>query len=155
MPRVFSKVLAASRETTAINPITELAADVWTVEEDITVIGCEVMGGGMLDVDLVAAGILAPACEVELSQVAKMYGDGVILRAWKRFVAYTDTGTVRAPWNIDTVHAIEWIMFPGGHGMPVHEGGSVYLNINYWPGVADKCLWTFIGIIYYIKGAVG
>lgn len=151
--RIFTKVLAFSAETTAIDPIEAISADIWTVEEDITVIGCQVMCGGMLDVDLTVAGITAPASAVELSQTGKLNADGILLKAWQRLVAYTDTGVVRAPFAWTTIHAIKEIMFPAGFGVPVKESGSIYLHAEYWPGVAEKMLWSFFGIIYYIKGA--
>lgn len=151
--RIFTKVLAFSAETNAIDPIETVSADLWTVEEDITVIGCEVMCGGALDVDKTVAGILAPACSVELSQTGKLNSDGIMLKAWVRPIAYTDTGTVRAPWDWSGIHAIQTIMFPAGYGIPVKESGSVYLHAEYWPGVTEKTLWSFYGIVYYIKGA--
>lgn len=151
--RVFTKVLAFSAETTAADAIETLAADIWTVEEDITVLGCEVMCGGALDCDATVAMMLAPACAVELSQTGKLNADGLILKGWKRPIAYTDTGTVRAPWNWSDIHCIENIMFPAGYGVPVKESGSLYLHAEYWPGHALKTLWSFFAVIYYIKGA--
>ena len=151
--RVFSKLLHFSAETTAIDPIETLAADIWTVEEDITVIGCEVMCGGMYDVDVTVADMLAPASSVEISQTGKLNADGILLKAWKRPVAFTDTGTVRAPFDWASIHAVEHMMFPAGYGAPVKEDGSIYLHCEYWPGGVHKMLWSFIGIVYYVKGA--
>lgn len=151
--RIFTKVLAFSAVTTAIDPIEALAADIWTVEEDISVIGCEVMCGACPDVDITVAGIIAPATACELSQTGKLNSDGLIAKVWKRQVAYTDTGTVRAPFNWSDIHAYLNVMFPSGYAIPVKEGGSLYLHAEYWPGATDKYLYTFYAIVYYVKGA--
>lgn len=151
--KVFTKVMAYSEKVDDNTIECKIGADIWTVQEDITIIGVQLQAGGGCDADVTVAGTLSCSMGAEISQTGAWRADGCIALVDYRGLFYTDTGTVRAVWAAPEIHARAVVMLPPGMGIPVKEGGTVYLNCLLWNAMTVVAILAAEAIIYYRKGA--
>lgn len=141
--RVFTKRLDPQPVTiAATGHFEELNAAIWTVQEDITIIG------------MVAAFVCSAKaendgqdeCQFEISQGGDFDMDGCLAHVHLAAVWNTTPAAVTLP------HAELDFMLPSGYGVPVKEGGSIYAHYAGWQLSAGTTIWNMKAYIYYVKG---
>lgn len=142
--RVFTKILDPQPVTlTELGHFEELSAKVWTVQEDITIIG------------LVAAFLCskkaendgnADECQFEISQGGDFDMDGCLCHVHLAAIWNSAPAAVTLP------HEEVAFMLPAGYGVPVKEGGSIYAHYAGWQVSAGTTIWNMKAYIYYVKG---
>ena len=140
--RVFCKWMMGSHPITGTALSEVLGDDTWVVEEDVTIIGASLL-----------ARVTTPSendgfarFRWELSQSGQMDKDGTIL----------DAGAVDW-WNtappgiaVGSTHAV--VMFPEGYGVPISEGGTLYLHGHGVGKSAGTVTFSGVACVYYTKG---
>ena len=104
------------------------AIDAWLVQDDITVIGIEIMAEAVYNVGL-DSGLLE--CQVEVSRNGKMFEDGALLQVIG--YVYCRECTVGAGVNQCAVGEpllVDRVMFPSGVGVDIDNGETIYLNLH-------------------------
>ncbi len=122
----------------------DLAFATFVPQEDIVVVGCEL-----------AAWLNKPSendgrstVEVEISQSGKWAQAGSLIRV----AGYEYWNSAPAFGDIENPHLV--MMFPKGHGVPISEGTTLYVNVASNGKTAGIAYWRFAPIVYYIKGKI-
>lgn len=123
-----------------------LSADLWQPQEDITIIGVLLR----ISIEQINANDGMLLFQGQVSQSGDFDKPGQII-------------SLSGAWHWNTAPAFGYhnqkelvVMFPDGAGMPVHEGGNVYLHmsdrVTYSSG---DTIWAAKAEIFYVKGCVG
>lgn len=118
----------------------------WQMEEDIIVLGCEMIAGWEDFCDNDGYGRVQ-AC---LSSSAGFEPESEIAMVWADNVWNT------APAGVNVRHNTETVMFPSGYGIPIKEEGHLYVGvaIDGRNMTAGTPMAYGIAEIYYIRGKV-
>jgi len=139
--RIFTKVFSGTtpamlEEVTAFN-----AQEAWLVQEDIEVIGAELVIQNALPSENDGFAY----CSIELSQVGVMSQDGAILKA------ASAEGWNTTPAGVDHVNGHAVVNFPLGLAVPVKEEGYLYINLSTYGKSAGASTFNWGCIVYYTK----
>lgn len=146
LKRVFTEILRYSAVIDDTDWVYTLAANLWQPQEDIMLIGWDV------SIELcsfqTAEGIIT--AYAELSQSGDWNKPGSLGRAhvheeyWE--VVAACVGRIYVPsWT--------HVMLPEGHGIPVREGGNIYLHAQHITSAgAHTAILGARALLFYVKG---
>lgn len=155
MKRVFCKML--NFNTGDIADATEYknaAAQIWTVEEDILIIGAtlEVNTG---DFPCVPNTVKRATCTSILTQTGDWSKDGQMLRAFQeREVESLDATATGTIYKMNDAIPHPYFMLPEGYGIPVKESGTIYLGLHFQNETGQVNNAGGMAVIFYVKGSI-
>ena len=149
--RIKSVHLSHSVVATAGESVMIPSADSWIPQEDITIIGCEIVGEaiGLNEFD---SGYLSG--HHELSRIAKEDEPGVILQCYSFIQAREVLVGINLTQVIQGNNFQHLIMFfPEGYGVDIDEGEPIYLNVTRDNTMAnDHSIATNVVVWYVDRG---
>ena len=139
--RIFTKYLYGTVKRTAIGDLSShyeqtIGIDRFVAEEDIEVIGFELMAQASIVPTDTDYGLQYWGCVAELSQVgawASSQMSGVLAKALTEHIKEETDGAANVPalaQDHPEPHVV--VMFPSGFSVPVKEEGTLYLNLSHW-----------------------
>ena len=129
--------------------VEKVAADIWTPQDNVTIIGIAVRAHiGLGSAPNCQEGECA--CWAEISKIAKMWDDGCLARAQVQVYDLVEAayqGFV-GKWDEESI-----VMFPPGFGVDVDKGDDIYANIMSFLSIlsAGSSVNHVRAIIYYVE----
>lgn len=149
--RIKTKLMTKGQSIAAAGDEQYLGADSWVVQEDITIIGLGLrvsVQDGAFGWDSGRVSALG-----EISRVAKMFADGVLMGFCKHVICREATVGANSTQTVlgGQPTEVQFIMFPEGYGVDMDDGEVLYLNTDLHNDMANAHHTSINGIVYYVE----